>query len=224
MMNMLLGGLLVLGSLTACGGGDDSTDTPPTPPEKVATSVKVDYSATVSQQLLDVATVTVRYIGENGQVAQEQMSSTTWTKRVNIPLPAKAGLNIQPTLKGSVADGEYTLSANGQVAYSWLDQDGQQLNAGATEKTPVMEAVFYADGLAQRRHPIWRPYSMPTAWDSIWVPSPPTVSWLVPSPRTSLSVTLLSPGVAMRVTTARRALASRTKVPLRTTDRVMEDG
>ena len=148
MMNMLLGGLLVLGSLTACGG-DDSTDTPPTPPEKVVTSVKVDYSATVSQQLLDVATVTVRYIGENGQVAQEQMSSTTWTKRVNIPLPAKAGLNIQPTLKGSVADGEYTLSAKGQVAYSWLDQDGQLLNAGATEKTPDMEAVFYADGLGQ---------------------------------------------------------------------------
>ncbi len=96
-MSLLLGGLLALGSLTACGGGDDSTDTPPTPPEKVVTSVKVDYSATVSQQLLDVATVTVRYIGENGQVAQEQMSSTTWTKSVTIPLPAKAGLNIQPT-------------------------------------------------------------------------------------------------------------------------------
>ena len=153
-MSMLLGGLLVLGSLTACGGGDDSTDapTPPTPPapsEKVLTSLMVDYTATVSQHLLDVATVTVRYIGENGQVAQEQMSSTTWTKRVNIPLPAKAGLNIQPTLKGSVADGEYTLSAKGQVASSWLDQDGQQLNAGATEKTPDMEAVFYADGLGQ---------------------------------------------------------------------------
>ena len=153
-MSMLLGGLLVLGSLTACGGGDDSTDapTPPTPPapsEKVLTSLRVDYTATVSQHLLDVATVTVRYIGENGQVAQEQMSSTTWTKRVNIPLPAKAGLNIQPTLKGIVADGEYTLSAKGQVAYSWLDQDGQLLNAGATEKTPDMEAVFYADGLGQ---------------------------------------------------------------------------
>ena len=149
MMNMLLGGLMVLGSLTACGGGDDSTDTPPTPPEKVVTSVKVDYSAIVSQQLLDVATVTVRYIGENGQVAQEQMSSTTWTKSVTIPLPNKAGLNIQPTLKGAVNDGEYTLSANGQVTYSWLDQDGQQLRAGATEKTPDMEAVFYADGLGQ---------------------------------------------------------------------------
>ena len=153
-MSMLLGGLLALGSLTACGGGDDDepepTPTPPpTPAEKVLTSVKTDYTATVSQQLLDVATVTVRYIGENGQVASEQMSSTTWTKSVNIPLPAKAGLNIQPTLKGEVAEGEYILSAKGQVAYSWLDQDGQQLSSGGTEKTPVMEAVFYADGLGQ---------------------------------------------------------------------------
>ena len=154
MMSILLGGLLALGSLTACGGGDDDdtpepTPTPPTPAEKVLTSVKTDYTATVSQQLLDVATVTVRYIGENGQVASEQMSSTTWTKSVNIPLPAKAGLNIQPTLKGEVPEGEYTLNAKGQMSYTWLDQDGQQLNAGATEKTPDMEAVFYADGLGQ---------------------------------------------------------------------------
>ena len=105
-MSLLFGGLLVLGSLTACGGGSD--DEPEPQPTKVVTSVKVDYSATVSQQLLDVSTVTVRYIGENGQVASEQMSSTTWTKTVTIPLPNKVGLNIQPTLKGDVADKEYT--------------------------------------------------------------------------------------------------------------------
>ena len=156
-MSILLGGLLALGSLTACGG-DDSSDEPkpaptptptPTPTAKSVTSVKANYSATVSQQLLDVATVTVRYIGENGQVASEQMSSPTWTKSVNIPLPAKAGLNIQPTMKGAVDDGEYKLSAKGQMAYTWLDQDGQQLNPGGTESTPVLEAVFYADGLGQ---------------------------------------------------------------------------
>ena len=178
-MNMLLGGLLVLGSLTACGG-DDSTDTPPTPPtppEKVVTSVKVDYSATVSQQLLDVATVTVRYIGENGQVAQEQMSSTTWTKSVTIPLPNKAGLNIQPTLKGAVNEGEYTLSAKGQVAYSWLDQDGQQLNAGATEKTPDMEAVFYADGLGQYLGAITANCQLARAFAKDYSVSETTVAW-----------------------------------------------
>jgi hypothetical protein len=153
-MSLLLGGLLVLGSLTSCGSDDSNDPTPPpTPepptPEKVLTSVRIDYTATVSQQLLDVATVTVRYIGENGQVASEQISSTTWTKSVTIPLPNKAGLNIQPTLKGSVAEGEYNLSAKGQMAYTWLDQDGQQLNSGATESTPVMEAEFYADGIGQ---------------------------------------------------------------------------
>ena len=154
-MSLLFGGLLVLGSLTACGGGsDDEPEPTPTPtpepqPTKVLTSVKVDYSATVSQQLLDVSTVTVRYIGENGQVASEQMSSTTWAKSVTIALPAKAGLNIQPTLKGAVGDGEYTLSAKGQMGYTWLDQDGQQMQTGYTESTPALEAVFYADGLGQ---------------------------------------------------------------------------
>jgi len=153
MMSMLLGGLLALGSLTACGGSDDN-DVPeptptPTPTEKVLTSVKVDYTATVSQQLLDVGTVIVRFVGENGQVVSEQMTSTTWTKSVTIPLAAKAGLNIQPTLKGDVAEGEYTIAAKGQMAYTWLDQDGEQLKAGLTENTPEMEAVFYADGIGQ---------------------------------------------------------------------------
>ena len=151
-LSMLLGGLMVLGSLTACGGSDDDEPEPtPTPPQpaKVLTSLKVDYTATVSQHLLDVATVTVRYVGENGQVAHEQMTSTTWTKSVTMPLPAKAGMNIQPTLKGASADAEYTLSAKGQMSYNWLDQDGQQMQAGLTEYTPALEAVFYADGIGQ---------------------------------------------------------------------------
>lgn len=154
MKYMRLISLLIAGMLfVSCGGGsDDEPEPTPTPepqPTKVLTSVKVDYSATVSQHLLDVATVTVRYVGENGQVASEQMSSTTWAKSVTIALPAKAGLNIQPTLKGAIGDGEYTLSAKGQMGYSWLDQDGQQMQTGYTESTPALEAIFYADGLGQ---------------------------------------------------------------------------
>lgn len=154
-INMLLGGLMVLGSLTACGGGSsDSNEQVPAPnqPEpqtKVLNSLKVEYTATVSQQLLDVATVTVRYIGANGQVVSEQMSSTTWTRTVNMALPAKAGMDIQPTLKGPVSSGEYTLAAKGRMTYTWLDQDGQQIQAGTTEDTPDMEAVFNADGVGQ---------------------------------------------------------------------------
>ena len=148
-IGMLFGGLMVLGCLTACGSDDDPMPQPEPQPAKELTSLKVNYTATVSQHLLDVATVTVRYIGENGHVASEQMSSTTWTKSVTLVLPARAGMNIQSTPKGNIADGEYTLSAQGQMAYNWLDQDGQQLRAGSTEQVPSMEAVFYADGLGQ---------------------------------------------------------------------------
>ena len=33
---------------------------------------------------------------------------------------------MQPTLKGPVAEGEYTLSAMGVMAYDWLDEHGLQ--------------------------------------------------------------------------------------------------
>ena len=174
---MLLGGLMVLGSLTACGGSDNDEPEPGPLPQNNPTSVRVDYTATISQQLLDVATVTVRFIGDNGQVEQEQMSSTTWTKRVNIPLPAKAGLNIQPTLKGSVADGEYTLSAKGQMVYSWLDQDGQQIHEGLTEYTPALEAVFYAEGLGQYLGAITANCQLARAFAKDYSVSDASISW-----------------------------------------------
>lgn len=138
-------------AVVSCGSDDNDEPTPqPEPqPTKVLTSLKVDYSATVSQHLLDLTTVTVNFIGDNGQVVTEQMSSTTWSKSVTMPLPAKAGLSIQPTLKGSVVEGEYTLGAKGQMAYTWLDQDGLQLQTGLTEYTPLLEAVFYAEGIGQ---------------------------------------------------------------------------
>ena len=178
-MTLLFGGLVVLGSLTACGGsGSDEPTPPPTPPvEKSVTSIKADYSATVSQQLLDVATVTVRYIGDNGQVANEQMTSTTWTKSVNISLPAKAGMNIQPTLKGAVADGEYNLSAKGQMAYAWLDQDGAQIKTGGYESTPALEAVFYADGLGQYLNAITANCYVARSFASDFGVTETTVTW-----------------------------------------------
>ena len=39
----------------------------------------------------------------------------------------RAGLSILPTLKGPVAEGEYTLGAMGVMAYDWLDEKGQKL-------------------------------------------------------------------------------------------------
>ena len=179
-MSMLFGGLMVLGSLTACGGSDNDEPEPtpePPKPTKVVTSLKVVYTATVSQQLIDLSDVVVRYIGENGQVASEQMSSPTWTKTVTMPLPAKAGMNIQPTLKGSVADGEYTISAKGQMAYSWLDQEGQQLQEGLTEYTPALEAVFYADGLGQYLGAITANCQLARAFAKDYSVSDATITW-----------------------------------------------
>jgi hypothetical protein len=142
-MNMLLGGLLALGSLTACGDNDDN----PTPDQpKEATSIRVDYKAEVSQQLLDVANVIVHYVGDNGRTAVEKMTSTLWTKSVEIALPGKAGLNIVPTLKSGVGEGEYTIEAKGEMTYNWLE-NGQQIRDGLTVTTPPMNGVFYASSL-----------------------------------------------------------------------------
>ncbi len=157
-------------------GGDDGVSSPPSPPKNL-TSLKVDYTATVSQHLLDVANVTVRYVGENGQMSSEQMSSPTWSKSVTISLPAKAGMSIQPTLKGIVSDAEYLLSAQGQMSYSWLDQDGKQLKAGLTETTPALEARFYADGLGQYLGAIAANCQLARTFANDYTVSETTVTW-----------------------------------------------
>ena len=146
-MSKMLGGLLVLGILAACSKADNEA-TPDL--SRVPTHIKVDYKATVSQQLLDVATVIVRYVDENGHTAIEHITSTTWYKSVIIALPGKAGLNIVPTLKSGVSEGEYILEAKGEMTYNWLE-NGQLIwtgPAGTTVSTPLMEGVFYASGLS----------------------------------------------------------------------------
>lgn len=148
-MSKMLGGLLVLGILTACSeNNDETTPTPPPTPEqpKVPTSVMVDYKAEVSQQLLDVANVIVRYVDEDGRTAVERMTSPTWTKSVDIALPGKAGLNISPNMKSGVDEGEYTIEAKGEMTYNWLE-NGQLIQDGLTVSTPLMEGVFYASGV-----------------------------------------------------------------------------
>lgn len=97
-------------------------------------------------QLLDVATVVVRYVDENGHTAVEQITSTLWAKTVIIALPGKAGLNIVPTLKSVISEGEYTLEAKGEMTYNWIE-NGMLLWNGATVSTPTMEGVFYAGSL-----------------------------------------------------------------------------
>lgn len=126
-MSMLLGGLLVLGSLSACGGSDDNDEPEPTPTPEVpkATSATAEYVVNLSQSLLDAATVTIYYIDANGQQAQENATSSTWTKTVSYTvLPAKTGFSVQPALKGAATQEEYTIEATGQMTVTVFDQKG----------------------------------------------------------------------------------------------------
>lgn len=172
LMSMLLGGLMVLGSLAACSKDNEDSE-----PKTPASSVQINYSASVSQQLLDVANVTVRFIGDNGQVASEQMSETTWTKAVTIALPARAGLSIQPTLKGPVAEGEYTLAAMGVMDFNWLGENGEKLKNGKTEATPMMTAVFFAEGIASYLNAIGTSCHVERAFDKDYSVKDTDINW-----------------------------------------------
>ena len=88
----------------------------------------------------------MRYINEDGHTAVEKITSTTWAKSVIIALPGKAGMNIVPTPKSGVSEGEYILEAKGEMTYNWLE-DNKVIWKGRTLYTPSMEGVFYAGGL-----------------------------------------------------------------------------
>jgi hypothetical protein len=118
-MSMLLEGLLLLGSLTACSSDDDE------PEIKKATSAKVEYVVNLSQDLLDASTVIVYYIGSDGQQAQETVTTSPWTKTVIFTtLPVKAGFSVQPMLKGNPSQDEYAIEADGKLTVTVLDQNG----------------------------------------------------------------------------------------------------
>ena len=128
-ISMLLGGLLTLGSLAACGGSDDDENTtPPTPEVKKASSAQAEYVVNLSQDLLSAATVTIYYIGTDGKQAQETATSAQWTKTVSFAtLPTNAGFSVQPTLKGAATQQEYTIEADGKMTITVLDQKGNTI-------------------------------------------------------------------------------------------------
>ena len=143
-MSMLLGGLLALGSFTACGSDDNDNDEPtppPTPEVSNATSATVEYVVNLSQDILDIANVTIYYIGSDGEQAQENATTTTWTKTVTLTtLPAKAGFGMLPRLKGELSQEEYTIEADGKMNVTVLDQKG------ATFGTPSVGSKLEVKG------------------------------------------------------------------------------
>lgn len=143
-MSMLLGGLLALGNLTACGGSEDE------PEVSKAASAKAEYMVTLSQDLLNAATVTIYYIGSDGQQAQETVTSSPWTKSVSFAsLPTQAGFSVQPTLKGEPSEEEYTIDAKGQMIITLLDQKGAALGDPIKSGLNQAQSLLGPDFLGQ---------------------------------------------------------------------------
>jgi len=132
-------------AFTACG--DDNNDEPEV---KKATSARAEYTVNVSNDLLEAATVTVYYIDSNGQQAQENITSTTWTKAVvYAALPATAGFSVQPRLKGEPTRESYTIEASGQMTLTVLDQKGATLSNPFVGSLEAIKGVLGPDYLGQ---------------------------------------------------------------------------
>ena len=84
-------------ALVACGD-DNEPDTPAIEKSKC----DVTHTVNVAQDLLEVANVTIYYIGANGLVVSEPINSATWTKTVTQALPCKFGVALSCTMKQGV--------------------------------------------------------------------------------------------------------------------------
>lgn len=143
---LLLGGLLVLGSLSSCS--DDNNET--TPEMSKAASAKVEYVVTLSQSVLDASAVTVYYFDSNGQQAQETVTTSLWTKTVNFAtLPAKAGFSVQPALKDQPSKEVYDIEASGQIKIIVLDQKSSNFGNPYVGNKLVVKGQLGPDYLGQ---------------------------------------------------------------------------
>ena len=107
--------MLAVAALALVACGDDDEPENPTPEPNKATEFVSTLSMTVSQDLFDVANVTVYYIGSDGQVKSESMGSTEWTKTITQKLPCKYGFAFACAKKPGVTideDRTYTFSEN----------------------------------------------------------------------------------------------------------------
>ena len=140
---MLLGGL-ILGSLTACSSSDDEPET------KKASSARTEYTISVSQDLLNAATVMIYYINDKGAKTQETMTQTTWKKTVNTTtLPTKVGFYVHPQLKGEPTGEEYDIDVTGQMTFTVLDQNNATFDTPFVGEKLEVKGVLGAEYLGQ---------------------------------------------------------------------------
>ena len=135
-------------ALVACGG-DDEPDSPTPEPSK-ATEFVSTLSMTVSQDLLDVANVTVYYIGSDGQVASEPMGSTEWTKTITQKLPCKYGFAFACAKKPGVTIDEsktYTFREVLGRSFKVLDQNGKEISISGSNKGLSFKEEVMGEGV-----------------------------------------------------------------------------
>lgn len=112
--------------LVACGDDDDPVE------QRVPTYANAMFTYEVSQDLLNLVDVTLKYTDGN-EVKTEKMTTTTWiqsTKQAKIP--ATVGLKVTMKLKDGITldKDEYTVSDfTGEQFIGIFDQNGSALNA-----------------------------------------------------------------------------------------------
>lgn len=118
--------------LTSCGSDDDNGKDSGT----TLTKVRVVYTVTTDQSVIDAFNVNVYNTFEDGNTNPEAMSSTTWTKTVEIPA-SKLPVNVQLyTVIKPLADGatssNLSYSLKREIELVCIYSDG---TTGAAKKT-----------------------------------------------------------------------------------------
>ncbi len=135
--------ILAVAALALVACGDDEPDNPTPEPSK-ATEFVSTLSMTASQDLLDVANVTVYYIGSDGQVKSEPMGSTEWTKTITQKLPCKYGFAFACTKKQGVTIDEsktYTFNEVLTRSFEVHDQNGKVIS-GSNKELKIKDEVI----------------------------------------------------------------------------------
>lgn len=126
-------------SMVSCGDDDE-----PAVEEMVIVSATAPYHFEVSNDLLEVADITITYY-ENNEAKTEKMTSTTWDKKATNKVPGKIGFSVAFAMKSGYTPtrDSYFLSYGCEdvmiVALNY--GDGQNMGATVDSETEYDEVT-----------------------------------------------------------------------------------
>ena len=121
------------------GGGGGSS--------KKVKSITKNYKLTVSDDLLKLSKVNVKYIDENNNVATEKVMSTTWSKSVDVNLSratsdVTAGMSVDCDNNNTANNGTtYRIGYTEDINYTIVYQDGTSVTIPAFNINPQQPQV-----------------------------------------------------------------------------------